>query len=181
MGIFAPEFTFTVDGSAFSQGVTPNLIYIDLGDTAVTTPLSFYNDSTQLADPEIEFQDNEPAIDNVEIDSPQTLVKWLKNHPRLNITKTAKTTIGDVPTTELVVEVAKGKEYASPGACGQGVGCVVLFVLTDMGFGYYVVPGRPLRVQVLEVGGRTVFTLTEPPKADYEGGIARRRSTARHR
>jgi len=172
-GLYAPPFTFLVDQPAFTQGGLPNLIPLDLGATAVTTPLTFFNDTASLADPEsTQNGPGGPDVDDVGIDSAESLVKWLTTNPRLKSTKPVDIEIGGVPATEVVVEVAEGQAYESPAGCGQGVKCVLLVVMPDIGFSYFIEPGRPLRVQVLDVDDRTVFITTEPPRADYEGGIA---------
>ena len=99
--IFAPAFSFVVDQPVATGGPElPNAVALDLGAGAESTFLTFFNDSMTLFDPESEHAEQRaPDVDAAEVTSPDSLVTWLTDHPRLDVSEPEDVTIGGVPAT----------------------------------------------------------------------------------
>ena len=122
-----------------------------------------------LLDPGIGAYDRpRTRADDAEVTSPDSLVTWLTDHPRLDVSEPEDVTIGGVSATQVTVDIAEGQGYESPNC--PGTQCVLLFGTPQ--FSYFAEDGRRIRLQVLETGGRTLAITTEPPIADYDAGAA---------
>jgi hypothetical protein len=147
--IFAPAFSFVVDQPVATGGPElPNAVALDLGMRGESTLLTLINDSMMLFDPESEHAGGTPDLEAAEVTSPDSLITWLAEHPRLEVSVPEEVTIGGVPAIEVTVEIAQGEGYEAPTACNPGIECVLL--LGTPQFDYFAEVDSPIRFQVLK-------------------------------